>query len=225
MGWSDMLYELNIPYDSEDAIQLAEKIMSFISKTAREESESLGKLRGSFSNFKGSLWQKRGFKYMRNATVTTIAPNGTTSLLADCNGGIEPFFALGYVRKNMETMENTELIYINKILEKRLKSEWLFEEKLMKEIVKKGSIQNISKLPSKIKKVFVTAMDISPLWHLRMQAAFQKYTDNAVSKTINFREDSTVEDIKKAFEIACDLKLKGMTIYRDKSRNMQVLNI
>lgn len=225
MGWADLLYELNIPYDNKEALALAEKVMSFINDNAREESEVLGKEKGSFGNFKGSIWEKQGHKYMRNATVTTIAPNGTTSLLADCNGGIEPFFALGYSRKNMETIENTELFYINEILERKLKKEWLYEKELMEAIVKSGSIQDIDKIPSRIKKVFVGSLDIEPKWHLMMQSAFQKYTDNAVSKTINFKENISVNDIINAFELACDLSLKGMTIYRDKSRNLQVLNL
>lgn len=225
MGWADLLYELNIPYDSEKALALAEKIMSFISEKGHEESQKLGEVRGDFGNFDGSLWNKKGFKNMRNATVTTIAPNGTTSLLADCNGGIEPFFALGYTRKNMETIDNKELIYINNILERKLKDEWLYEDNLMKDIVEHGSLQNLIQIPISIKKVFVTALDISPLWHLKMQSIFQKYTDNAVSKTINFNESATLKDIIKAFEIACGLGLKGMTIYRNKSRTLQVLNL
>ena len=225
MGWADLLYELNIPYDSKEALILAEKIMSFINDNAREESEVLGREKGSFGNFKGSIWDKHGHKYMRNATVTTIAPNGTTSLLADCNGGIEPFFALGYSRKNMETIGNTELFYINEILERKLKKEWLYEKELMEKIVKSGSIQDIDKIPSRVKRVFVGSLDIDPKWHLMMQSAFQKYTDNAVSKTINFKENISVNDIINAFELACDLNLKGMTIYRDKSRNLQVLNL
>lgn len=225
MGWADLLFELEIPYDSQEALDLAEKMMAFINENAREESEVLGKEKGSFGNFKGSLWDKNGHKYMRNATVTTIAPNGTTSLLADCNGGIEPFFALGYTRKNMETIGNTELFYMNEILEKKLKKDWLYEKDLMELIVKSGSIQNIDKIPQRLKDVFVGALDIAPKWHLMMQAAFQKHTDNAVSKTINFKEETTINDVIEAFELACDIGLKGMTIYRDKSRNLQVLNL
>lgn len=225
MGWADLLYELEIPYDSEDALNLAKKIMSFIKDVSHDESKKLGRERGDFGNFKGSRWDKLGYKHMRNATVTTIAPNGTTSLLADCNGGIEPFFALGYIRKNMETIGNTELMYVNKYLEDKLKKEWLYDEQLMKQIIDKGSIRSFKKIPDRIKKVFVTAFDIEPKWHIKAQAAFQEYTDNAVSKTINFPESATKADIKEAFEFACEVKLKGMTIYRDKSRDMQVLNI
>ena len=225
MGWADILYELNIPYDSDEAINLAEKIMSYITENARLESSVLGKQRGNFGCFDGSIWQEKGFKTMRNATVTTIAPTGTTSLFADCNGGIEPFFALGYIRKNMETIDNTDLLYINEILKEKLKKEWLYDKEIMKDIITQGSLQHLKQLPAEIRKVFVTSLDITPIWHIKMQAAFQQYTDNAVSKTINFKESSTVKDIIKSFEMACKLKLKGMSIYRDKSRNLQVLNL
>lgn len=225
MGWADMLYLLEIPYNSEQAIKLAEKVMCFIEEEGHKASQELGKIRGDFPNFKGSLWDQKGYKNMRNATVTTIAPNGTTSLLADCNGGIEPFFALGYVRKNMETMDGAELIYANKYLEKKLKDEWLYDKELMKEIIKEGTIGKYKKLPDRLKKVFVTAFDVEPEWHLKTQAAFQKYTDNAVSKTINLTEEATVADVEESFKLAAKLKLKGLTIYRDKSRDVQVLNL
>ena len=182
--------------------------------------------KGDFGNFKGSRWDKKGYKNMRNATVTTIAPNGTTSLVADVNGGIEPVFALAYVRKNMETVgKDTEMVMTNSILESRLKEEWLYSTEMMEKIAKSGTLQNIDEIPDEIKQVFVVSYDIEPEWHLKMQGAFQKYTDNAVSKTINLPEESTVEDIEKAFLLAVDEKLKGMTIYRDKSRDKQVLNL
>lgn len=226
MGWADMLYELGIPYNSEAALDLAEKIMSFISDKGHEASQELAKKRGDFGNFKGSKWDKEGYKNMRNATVTTIAPNGTTSLVANCNGGIEPFYALAYVRRNMKTMGgDTEMIYVNEYLEKKLKNEWLYNQDLMEEIASAGTISNIDKIPQRIKDVYVTSYDVSSEWHIRMQAAFQKYTDNAVSKTINLPEDASVEDIKSAFKLAAKLGLKGLTIYRDKSRDKQVLNL
>lgn len=225
MGWADLLYLLEIPYNSEIALGLAEKIMKFINDIGHDASQKLGKERGDFGNFKGSRWDKLGYKNMRNATVTTIAPNGTTSLMADCNGGIEPFFALGYVRKNMETIGKAEMIYANEYLEQKLKEEWLYEDKLMKQIITDGTLSKTSKIPDRIKKIFVTAFDITPEWHIKVQGAFQKYTDNAVSKTINFPENSKVKDIIEAFDLACDLKLKGMAIYRDKSRDSQVLNL
>ncbi|MBD3280132.1 adenosylcobalamin-dependent ribonucleoside-diphosphate reductase [Candidatus Dojkabacteria bacterium] len=226
MGWADLLYMLEIPYDNNQALKLAERVMKFIREKAHEASQDLGKTKGSFGNFEGSRWDKKGYKHMRNATVTTIAPNGTTSLVADVNGGIEPVFALAYVRKNMETVgENTEMIMTNKILEKILKKEWLYSKELMEQIAEEGTLQNIDEIPEEIKKTFVVSYDIDPQWHIKMQGAFQKYTDNAVSKTINLPESASVQDIEKAFYLAIDQGLKGLTIYRDKSRDKQVLNI
>jgi len=225
MGWADMLVELGIRYDSQEAIDLAELVMKYVRETSHQASQELGAQRGDFGNFKGSRWDKKGYKNMRNATVTTIAPTGTTSLVADCNGGIEPFFAMAYVRKNMETVGDSELIYVNKYLEKALKKDWLYSKELMQEIAQKGSVVDIKAIPQKLKGIFVSAGDISPEWHIRTQAVFQKYTDNAVTKTINMPESSSVKDITAAFKLATDLNLKGFTIYRDKSRDKQVLNI
>ena len=225
MGWADLLVELGIKYDSEEALQLAEKIMKFVRDKSHEASMELGKIRGDFGNFKGSLWDKKGYKNMRNATATTIAPTGTTSLVADCNGGIEPFFAMAYVRKNMETVGNSELIYGNKYLQKALKTEWLYSDEIMKKIADSGSVKNIKEIPQNIRDIYVSAGDISPEWHIKVQAAFQKYTDNAVTKTINMPENSSVKDVVEAFMLASKLGLKGFTIYRDKSRDKQVLNL
>ncbi|MBN1916136.1 adenosylcobalamin-dependent ribonucleoside-diphosphate reductase [Candidatus Dojkabacteria bacterium] len=226
MGWADLLYELKLPYNSEEALDLAEGVMKFIEKTGHEASQELGIEKGDFGNFKGSRWDKKGYKHMRNATVTTIAPNGTTSLLAEVSGGIEPVFALGYVRKNMETVgENVEMLYVNSGLERALKDKWLYSKDLMAKIAGKGTLEGFTEIPDELKKVFVTSYDISSEWHLRMQAAFQKYTDNAVSKTINLPESAKIEDIEKAFILATELHLKGLTIYRDKSRDKQVLNL
>jgi ribonucleoside-diphosphate reductase alpha chain len=199
--------------------------MKYIRKVARDESSHLGKQKGNFQNFSKSIYPKLGYKHMRNATITTIAPTGTVSLFADCNGGIEPFFALAYVRKNMETLGNKKLIYINKILEQKLKDEWIYSTDLMKKILESGSIQKLKDIPDKIKNVFKTSYEIDPIWHLRMQAAFQKYTDNAVSKTINVPKSTSTKEIEKILVQAYDLKLKGVTIYRDKSRDKQVLNL
>ncbi len=225
MGWADLLSKLSIPYDSNKALKLAEKIMRFIQEKSREESCNLGKLKGNFNNFKKSIFPKLGYKYMRNATITTIAPTGTISLFADCNGGIEPFFSLSYVRKNMETLGDKKLVFINKYLEKKLKEEWVYSKNLMKEIIKKGNIQKIKEIPGEIKSIFKTALEINPIWHLKMQASFQKYTDNSVSKTINLPENTDTEKIEKILIKAYELNLKGVTIYRNKSRDKQVLNL
>jgi len=226
MGWADLLYLLEVPYDSEKALELAEKIMKFINEKSREASEELGRIRGDFGNFKGSTLDKQGYKNMRNATVTTIAPNGTTSLLADVNGGIEPIFALAYIRKNMETVgEDTEMVFANLLLEEKLKKEWLYSKELMQKVAKAGTLQEIKEIPESIKKVFVCSYDIAPEWHVKMQGAFQKYTDNAVSKTINLPESSGAEEVEDIFMQAVKENLKGLTIYRDKSRDKQVLSI
>ncbi|MDD3647084.1 MAG: adenosylcobalamin-dependent ribonucleoside-diphosphate reductase [Candidatus Dojkabacteria bacterium] len=225
LGWADLLAELRIPYDSDKGVKLAEKIMRFIQNNARDESSKLGRIRGNFANFKKSLFYKRGFKNMRNATVTTIAPTGTRSLFADCNSGVEPFFALAYSRENMETLDNQKIYFVNESLEKALKEEWLFSKKLMREVSASGSISNIEDIPDKIKRIFRTTYEIAPEWHLKMQAAFQKYTDNAVSKTLNVKESTTEKEIESVYLEAHSLKLKGVTIYRDKSRDKQVLNV
>ncbi|MEM2874209.1 MAG: vitamin B12-dependent ribonucleotide reductase [Candidatus Nanoarchaeia archaeon] len=222
MGWADMLILLGIAYDSEEAIALGEKVMSFINKVAHNESQQLGKIRGNFPNFKGSLWQKLGYKYMRNATVTTIAPTGTLSIIAGVSSSIEPLFAVSFVRK---VLEGRRLLEVNRIFEQFAKDRGFYSAELMLKIAKTGSVQNIKELPKDIKRLFVTALDIKPEWHVRMQAAFQKYTDNAVSKTINFRQDATVDAVRKAYELAYKLKCKGVTVYRYGSKPEQVLYI
>lgn len=223
MGWADMLTKLHVPYDSSKALKLAEEVMSFVQKTGHDESAKLGKEKGSFPNFPGSSWQKKGYKYFRNATVTTIAPTGTISMMAGASSGIEPHFALAYFRKSMGQYNlpevNTDLVRAIKHVNGTYSSE------LMDEISRVGSIQKLTKIPQKIREVFTTAMDISPETHVRMLSAFQKYTDNAVSKTINLPSGATVEDVMKVYMMAADLKCKGITVYRDKSRGEQVLNV
>jgi ribonucleoside-diphosphate reductase alpha chain len=223
MGWADMLVKLHIPYDSEQALKLAEEVMQFVQKTGHDESARLGKEKGSFPNFKGSSWQKKGYKYFRNATVTTIAPTGTISMMAGASSGIEPHFALAYFRKSMGQYNLPE---VNVDLVKAIKHvNGLYSNELMDEIARTGSIQKLDKIPEKIRKVYVTAMDISPMTHVNMLSAFQKYTDNAVSKTINLPSDATVEDVMNVYMLAAELKCKGITVYRDKSRGEQVLNV
>jgi len=220
MGFADMLFEMNIAYDSDKAVRTAEQLMSFIKENALKTSAELGKKKGSFPNFPESVFPKRGFKTMRNATVTTIAPTGTLSMIVETTAGIEPLFALVYTK---HVLDGTELLYVNKHFESTLKKMGLYSRELMRKIASTGSIRNMHELPAEIKNVFVTAWDIAPEWHIRMQAAFQKYTDNAVSKTLNFPSNATIEDIKKAFLLAYSLGCKGITIYRDESRKGQVL--
>lgn len=222
MGFAEMLVQLEIPYNSDQALDMAKKIMSFIKIKGHTESQRLGILRGNFANFEQSIWKtKFHYKSMRNATVTTIAPTGTISIIANCSSGIEPLFAISYVRN---VMENTKLLEVNKYFEKAAKKYGFYSKTLMQQISKTGSIQHIQGIPNKIKHVFVTAHDIHPFWHIRMQAAFQKYTDNAVSKTINLPFNATPQDVNDAFWLAYRLKCKGITVYRYGSKPNQVLS-
>ena len=222
MGFAEALIKLGIPYDSEQAVQVAERLMRFISKEARKASVELGLKRGSFPNFKGSVWERKGYKAMRNATVTTIAPTGTISIIAGTTSGIEPLFAVSFVRN---VMEGTRLLEVNPLFEEIAKKEGFYSEDLMMNIAKKGSIQDFTEIPESVRRIFVTALDIGPEWHIRIQAAFQKYTDNAVSKTINFPHDATVDQVRKAFLLAYKLGCKGITVYRYGSKREQVLYI
>jgi ribonucleoside-diphosphate reductase alpha chain len=219
MGWADALFLLGVPYDSEEAIRLAEKVMKFIQEESHKASQALAEERGVFPNWKGSVWEKRGIK-MRNATTTTIAPTGTISIIANCSSGIEPVFALAYKRTNV--LDGEEFFEVNPIFEKVLKERGLYSEELIAKVAESGSIQNLD-LPADIRRVFKTALEIAPEWHVRMQAAFQKFTDNAVSKTINLPNSATRADVEKAFMLAYELKCKGITVYRDGSREEQVL--
>jgi ribonucleoside-diphosphate reductase alpha chain len=222
MGFANMLIKLGIRYDSEEGVKMGEKIMKFISTEAREMSKEIGKKKGSFPNFKGSLWDKKGYKHMRNATVTTIAPTGTIGVIAGSSQGIEPLFAISYVR-NVQSSIGHNLVEVNPVFETMAIKEGIYTEELMKELSHTNSIQSHKEIPKKIREVFVTAHDISPEWHVKMQAAFQKHTDNAVSKTINFPNRATPQDIEKAYLLAYELKCKGITVYRDGSREVQVL--
>ncbi len=222
MGFADMLIKLGIPYNSEESVKIAEKIMRFVTDEARKMSEELGKERGSFQNFKGSVWEKKGYKHMRNATVTTIAPTSNISIVAGCSSSIEPLFALSYIR-NVANSLGQNLVETNPLFEKACMEGGFYSEELMKNILSQGSIQKIKEIPENVRKVFVTAHDISPEWHVKMQAAFQKYTDNAVSKTVNFTFETTPDDIESVYKLAYDLGCKGITVYRDGSRQIQVL--
>jgi len=223
MGLADFLIQLGISYASEEAIKTAEEVMKFIDDESKKMSEELGLEKGSFKNFRGSALEKK-YKAMRNATTTTIAPTGTLSVIADCSSGIEPIFAVSYIRDVSESLGH-QLIEVNPFFERLAIEREIYNEEMMKAIAKRGSIQKIPEIPEDIRKLFVTALDIQPEWHVRMQAAFQKYTDNAVSKTINFPNYATPHDVEKAFMLAWKLKCKGLTVYRYGSRDVQVLNI
>ena len=220
MGFADMLFALELPYNSNDALKLAEKVMEFIQTEGRNASHALAEERGAFPAFSESIY-KDG-KPLRNATITTIAPTGTLSIIASCSSGVEPIFALAFAR---HVMDGERLIEVNPYFENALKSRDLYTSELMEAVTNVGSIASFDFLPQSIRDVFVTAMDISPEAHLRMQAAFQKYTDNAVSKTVNLPNNATVQDIDHIYRLAYTLGCKGVTIYRDGSKSGQVLNI
>jgi ribonucleoside-diphosphate reductase alpha chain len=222
MGFADMLIQLGVPYNSKPALRIAEQVMKFIEESAINTSVKLAEERGSFNNFRGSVWEKRGFKYMRNATLTTIAPTGTISEIAGCSNGIEPLFAIVYTKRVRETL-GENLTIVNPLFEEAAIEEGFYSEELMKKIATSTSIQHIEEIPEHVRRVFVTAHDISPEWHVRMQGAFQRYVDNAVSKTINFPHDASMNDIEEAYLLAYRLGCKGITVYRDRSRSIQVL--
>ncbi|HZX12545.1 MAG TPA: adenosylcobalamin-dependent ribonucleoside-diphosphate reductase [Candidatus Nanoarchaeia archaeon] len=218
MGWAEVLMLLGVPYDSGEALSLAGKVMAFVQKEAFAASQDLGKKRGSFPNFSKSVWRKK-CKALRNVAMTTIAPTGTLSILASCSSGIEPCFGLSFVR---EVMEGTRLREVNAAFEKIAREEKFYSEKLMAQLARTGSVKRL-RIPKKFKKIFVTAREISPEWHVRMQAAFQKYTDNAVSKTINLPKNAKVRDVERAFLLAYKLRCKGITVFRDGCKGKQVL--
>lgn len=224
MGFADMLILMGIPYDSEEAIKVAEEVMAFIDKKAKKASQKLARKRGNFPNFKGSIYDRKGLKYMRNATVTTIAPTGTISIIAGCSSGIEPLFAISYTRK---VLEGQELVEVHPIFLEWAKEEGFFSQALTEELAQVGSLRKLkqNQIPEKIKKLFVTAHDIEPTWHVRLQAAFQRFTDNAVSKTINMRHDATIDNVREVYLMAYEIDLKGITVYRDRSKEEQVLMV
>jgi ribonucleoside-diphosphate reductase alpha chain len=221
MGFADALIKMNIPYNSEKALVLAMKIMRFIQNEAHRASRKLGREKGNFPNFKKSIWYtQKKYKNMRNATVTTIAPTGTISIIAGCSSGIEPLFAVSFVRN---VMDGTKLLEINPIFLELLRSKT--PQKLFSKIAESGSIQKFKLIPQDIRKIFVTALDIDPSWHVKMQVAFQKYTDNGVSKTINLPEDSDHRQVRDAFLLAYKLGCKGITVYRYGSKPNQTLRV
>jgi ribonucleoside-diphosphate reductase alpha chain len=223
MGWADMLIKLRIRYDSNEALALAEKVMSFITENARKTSEKLAEERGPFPAFKDSIWYRLGYKPLRNSTVTTIAPTGTISIITGgASQGIEPIFSVVYMR-NVHDSLGSNLIEVDNEFEKFALQYNFYSEALMKELAGRTSIQDVEEIPEEVRRLFVTAHDIAPEWHVKMQAAFQKYTDNAVSKTINFPSYATPQDIEGAYFMSYELGCKGITVYRDSSKSVQVL--
>ncbi|MCF7911541.1 MAG: vitamin B12-dependent ribonucleotide reductase [Candidatus Cloacimonetes bacterium] len=239
MGWSDLLYQMKIPYNSDEGTLLGSKIMEFIDYHTKVRSMELAEQKGSFPNYKGSIYENGNLiregelnwdklrediakKGIRNATTTTIAPTGTISMIANTSSGVEPQFSLVYVKN---VMDGEKLLYVNPHFEKAVRDAGLYSAELMERVAETGSIQHMEDIPAEIREVFVTSHDITPEWHIRMQAAFQDFVDNAVSKTINFTNNASVEDIRITYELAYELGCKGVTVYRDGSRQNQVLNV
>lgn len=219
MGFADMLIKLGIPYNSQAGVDKAEEIMSFIQAKAKDASTALAKVRGNFANIEGSMYDGQT---MRNATVTTIAPTGTISIIANCSSGVEPLFALVFTRT---VMEGTELLEVNPLFEEVARERGFDSPEIMKKVAETGGLHGIDEIPQDVKDVFITAHDVTPEWHLKMQAAFQNHCDNAVSKTVNFGSDATVQDVAEVYQLAYKLGCKGVTVYRDGSRDMQVLTV
>jgi ribonucleoside-diphosphate reductase alpha chain len=227
MGFADMLTTLSIPYNSSEAVALAEQVMKFIDDQARVASEQLAVTRGAFPFFSKSLYATRNEKPIRNVARTTIAPTGTISTIAGCSSGIEPIFALVHRRKSLweQGGATTELLVSNKQFEARARTAGVYSPELMEKIFEKGSLQHIPEVPADLKHVFVTSHDIEPEFHIDIQAAFQNHVNNAVSKTINFPHNATLEDVSNAYLLAYHKGCKGITIYRDGSRSVQVLTV
>ncbi|HET6497893.1 MAG TPA: vitamin B12-dependent ribonucleotide reductase [Coriobacteriia bacterium] len=221
MGWADMLIKLGIPYNSDDAVALGEKVMGYIDAEAKAASRKLAQERGTFPSFVGSIYDTPDGGPIRNATVTTIAPTGTLSIIANCSSGVEPLFAISYVRT---VMDNDRLIEVNPAFEEVAIKRGFYSPELMAMIAEHGSVHGIDEVPADVQRVFVTAHEIEPVWHVRMQAAYQAHTDNAVSKTVNFANSATVGDVRAVYDLAHDLGVKGVTIYRDGSKENQVLS-
>lgn len=220
MGWADSLLMMGIPYNTDEAVALGETVMSFILEKGRQASEELAKERGEFPLFENSALPQG--KPQRNGTITTIAPTGTLSIIGGCSSGVEPIFAYVYIRN---IMDGTEMLEVNPVLKAELEKRGLYSDALMRRIAKEGTVSQLKELPEDIRRVFVSTHDISPEYHVRMQAGFQRFTDNAVSKTVNFSNHATREDVARVYSLAFSLGCKGVTIYRDGSRDEQVLNI
>ncbi len=220
MGFSDLLFYIGIPYDSQEAVDIAEEIMEFIQNRSKQKSVELAEKRGVFPQYENSIYQEKGLR-IRNATTTTIAPTGTISIIGGVSSGVEPLFAISFVRN---VMDDDKLVEVHPYFEKVAKDKGFYSEELMEKIAMEGSLAHIDEIPDDIKRVFVTAHDISPIWHIKMQSAFQKYVDNSVSKTVNFTKEATEEDVRNVYELAYKLGCKGVTIYRDGSRENQVLS-
>jgi len=222
MGFADALYELGIPYDSEAGTAFGEEVMRVLEDESHLASEILADERGVFPAWEGSDWEKRG-RRMRNSYTTTVAPTGTISIIAECSGGIEPMFSLAFNRQVMKDAQGrpTVMREVNRVFERAAREAGYWSEELVEELIEKGTLHGVQGVPEAHQRLFVTAHDIQPEWHMRMQAAFQRHCDASISKTINFPHEATVEDVRKIYDLAIDLDVKGVTVYRDGSREMQ----
>jgi ribonucleoside-diphosphate reductase alpha chain len=220
MGFADLLIRMGIPYDSEAGLRIGGQIMAFVREQGWKASEDLARERGVFPNFPGSVYDRPAGRRLRNATVTTVAPTGTLSIIAGCSSGIEPLYALSFSR---HVLGDVELPEVYEPFLETARRRGFFSERLLMRITAGGSIQPLDDVPMDIKRLYVTAFDIAPEWHVRMQAAFQRHTDNAVSKTINLPSSASPEDVRQAFLLAWREGVKGLTVYRSGSKGMQVL--
>lgn len=222
MGFADMLIQLDVPYNSEEALELGREVMSFIQDESKQASRNLARERGPFPAIRGSVYDSPDEEPIRNSTTTTIAPTGTLSIIAGCSSGIEPIFAISFTKN---VMDNDKLVEVNPYFEHIARQEDFYSPELMIKIAEQGNLDGLEEVPQKHRRVFVTAHQITPVWHVRMQAAFQKFVDNAVSKTVNFPHNASEKDVEDVYMLAYRLGCKGITIYRDGSRDSQVLQV
>jgi ribonucleoside-diphosphate reductase alpha chain len=222
MGFADALIKLGIPYDSDEAVAMADRLMAFVASEAWKASQRLAEVRGSFPNFSASVWPERGFRALRNVTCTTVAPTGTLSIIAGCSSGIEPLFALSYLR---DVLDGTRMVEQNALFRQAAIRRGFYSGQLFAEIARRGSCRGLAAVPEDVQRLFPTAFDIAPEWHVRLQAAFQKHTDSAVSKTCNLPESATPADVRRIYELAWRLRCKGITVYRYGSAAGQVLSL
>jgi ribonucleoside-diphosphate reductase alpha chain len=220
MGFADALIKLGIPYNSEAGLEMAERVTEFLHREALEASVQLAAERGPFPSFVGSIHDHRGTPRLRNATVLSIAPTGTISIIAGCSSGIEPLFALAFIRN---VMEGTQLLEINPLFEHVARERGFFSEELVEKVARNGTLRAVDGVPEDVQRVFVTDWDNAPEWHVRMQAAFQKHIDNSVAKTVNLPAAATPEDVRRVYVLAHELGCKGITVYRYGSKKQQVL--
>jgi ribonucleoside-diphosphate reductase alpha chain len=222
MGFADCLFALGLAYDSEEGVAFGSRLMKFVNEQARRASSELAVSRGPFPNWHKSIWKTRYPKELRNAALTCVAPTGTISIIADCSCGIEPVYSLVFTR---QVLDGAKMIQANPIFKQFAEQHGFYSNKLQRQIAKTGSVQELAKVPPAIRRVFKGAYDISPQWHIRMQAAFQQHCDAAVSKTINLSEKSTVDAVDRAYKLAYSLGCKGVTIYRRGSRNQEPMSL